>query len=338
MLNRGTGTTKSANKCRTCLALFGVLGVLGSGAYSVYALNAPAGKPGVPAPWITVKPPKGASVTWARFAYTDRWRHVSFQCSLDRSRFSSCTSPTRYRGSITPGWHTFRVRALRFTRRREFSRPASYTWLVDLQPSAPYIAGHPSDPTSARSARFAFTDSEARVSFQCSIDTRTWRPCDSPFSYRGLSVGEHRFRVRVLDPPAYPSRVAQFDWRVVRQLSRESFSISAGEIAGGLLYPGAVPQAIRITLANPNDVSIFVTSVTVTVPSGPAGCDSATNISLVQSNVSSAAPVEIQAHGSLALPAQGRSAPTIGLVDLPVNQDACQNARFPLSFTGSAHS
>jgi hypothetical protein len=144
--------------------------------------------------------------------------------------------------------------------------------------------------------------------------------------------------VRAIDPPALVSRVARFDWRVVPRQGRENFSISTGEIIGGPLYPGAPPEAIRVTLANPNDVAIFVTSLTVTVPSGPAGCDSATNIGLAQSDVSSAAPLEIQAHGSVTLPAQGRSAPTIQLVNLPVNQDACQNARFPLSFTGSAHS
>jgi hypothetical protein len=151
-------------------------------------------------------------------------------------------------------------------------------------------------------------------------------------------VGAHRFRVRALERPAPASPVAQFDWHVVTLAIRESFSISVGEIVGGLLYPGAAPQAIRITLANPNDVSIFVTSLSVTVPSGPAGCDSATNIGLAQSDVSSAAPLQISAHGSVTLPAQGRSAPTIGLVNLAVNQDACQNARFPLSVTGSAHS
>jgi hypothetical protein len=36
------------------------------------------------------------------------------------------------------------------------------------------------------------------------------------------------------------------------------------------------------------------------------------------------------------LPAVGVAAPTIQLRDLPVNQDACQSASFPLSFSGSA--
>jgi hypothetical protein len=338
MLGRWTGTTRGAKR-RTCLALLGVLGVFASGAYSVYAVDEPEDNPGVPAPSITAKPAKGTSRMSASFSYTDRWRRVSFQCSLDGSHFRSCASPTRYPGPLAPGGHTFRVRALGSHRGRKLSRTASYTWLIDPQPPTPYITRHPTDPTSAKTATFAFIHGEAqRATLQCRIDTHAWRACSSPVSYRRLRVGEHHFRVRALDPPAPPSPVARFDWHVVTQQSRQNFSISAGEIAGGLLYPGAAPQAIPITLANPNGVSIFVTSLTVTVPSGPAGCDSATNLSLAQSDVSSAAPVEIHAHGSVTLPAQGRSAPTIGLVNLPVNQDACQNARFPLSFTGSAHS
>jgi len=323
---------------KTCLALAAALVALGSCAYSVYAALAPGGRPGVPTPTITSKPVKRTWRTSARFTFTDRRRHASFQCSLDGSRFSRCASPTRYPGPLYGGWHTFRVRARGSYPRRELSPVASYTWLVDLEPPAPYIAKHPSEQTTATGATFAFTDGEPRVRFRCSLDAAAWRACASPLSYRGLGVGEHRFRVRAIDPPGRPSPVARLDWSVVTQLGGKDFSISASGTTGGLLYPGATPQAIHITLANPNDVPIFVTSLTVTVPSGPPGCDSATNISLVQSNVSSSAPVAVPAHGSIALPAQGHSAPSIQLVNLPVNQDACQNARFPLSFTGSAHS
>jgi hypothetical protein len=320
------------------LAALAVLGLFGSGAYAVYAVAEPGDGPWVPAPSITAKPVKRTWRTSARFAFTDRLRGASFQCSLDHSRFSSCASPTPHRGPFAGGVHTFQVRALGSSHgRRLLSPPASYTWLVDLQPPLPRIARHPADPTSATTATFAFTDGEPRVGFQCSV-AGAWRPCTSPVAYRRLSLGEHHFKVRAIDPPGRPSPVARFDWRTGTR-SSESFSISAGEvIGGGLLYPGAAPQAIRLTLSNPNDVAISVTSVTVTVSDGPAGCDGATNMSLAQSSVSATAPVQIGPHGSVTLPAQGRSAPTIALVNLPVNQDPCQNARFALNFAGSAHS
>lgn len=263
MLNRRTPTIESA-KGKMCLALLGILGVFCSGAYAVQAFDEPEDDQRAPRPTITAKPFKRTWRTHARFAFSDSRPGVRFQCSLDRSRFRSCVSPTRYRGQLARGKHTFRVRALGSWRRYAPSRPASYTWSV----------------------------------------------------YR-------RRRVR---------RVP-----VVPRPTGKSFSIGAAGIAGPL-YPGAVPQTIGITLNNPSGVSMFVTSLSVTVSSGPAGCDSARNIGLLQADVSSVAPVEIRAHGSVTLPAQGRSAPTIQLLNLPVNQDACQSANFQLSFTGSAHS
>ena len=113
--------------------------------------------------------------------------------------------------------------------------------------------------------------------------------------------------------------------------------MSYGTIAGRL-YPGALPLGIPLTLSNPNSVPIHVTRVTVAVTSGPIGCDTATNARLQQSNASDAIPVEVPANGAVTLPAEGVSAPTIQLVDRPVNQDACTNATFPLRFSGSAHS
>jgi hypothetical protein len=73
------------------------------------------------------------------------------------------------------------------------------------------------------------------------------------------------------------------------------------------------------------------------VTGDPEGCDSADNLELTQSSASSSAPLRIPARGSVSLPAQGVSAPSIRLRELPVNQDACQRAHFPLAFSGEAH-
>ncbi len=331
------GRPAGAAKGNTRLVLLSVLGVFGVGGYAVSALGAGA-KSLVPAPSITAKPASGTWRTSARFAYADRWHGGSFECSLDRARFSWCTSAMRYPGPLAGGFHRFEVRAVGwFHHRRALSSPASYRWLVDLRPPAPYIALHPVDPTSSRRATFAFTDGEPRVKLQCRL-TGSWTACSSPVTYSQLSVGPHEFQVRAVDPPAHPSPVARFHWRVVAQSSTSLLSIGTGQVVGGPLYPGAAPQEVAVTLANPGDSPIFVTGVTVTVADGPAGCESATNLSLVQSNVTDASPVEIPGHNSVTLPAQGDTAPTIRLVNLPVNQDACQHASFALNVTGSAHS
>lgn len=286
-------------RAKMCLALLGAIGLLAvaGGAYSVYAHNARASGARLPTPSIVLAPAKQTSLNTAKFRYTD---------------------------SGGPG--------------------VSFQCSLDRVPFKA-CASHPGLPGPVgRGKHF----------------------------YRALSLGAHSFRVRVIGSAGAPSRSAHYSWLVVAPAGStelgssrpgpaqpaptqgdpmqpgpaepgptpprpEGFSISVGEGAIEPLYPGAPPQGIPLTLTNPRDLAIFVTSVTVAVSGSPVGCDSATNLSLTQSDVSSAAPVEVPAHSSVTLPAQGRSAPTIQLLDLPVNQDACKNAQLPLSLTGTSH-
>jgi len=122
----------------------------------------------------------------------------------------------------------------------------------------------------------------------------------------------------------------------VAQAGGSSFNIAGGV---GNLMPG-VDSAIRLTLTNPNGVPIYVTALTVTIAadSTPAGCSSANNVQLTQSNASSADPITVPARGSVTLTSAPR-APIIMLRNLPgVNQDACKNKRFALTYSGSARS
>jgi hypothetical protein len=102
------------------------------------------------------------------------------------------------------------------------------------------------------------------------------------------------------------------------------------------MYPGGPAVALPLTLENPNDEPISVTSLWVEVNESPPGCDGATNLSVTPSSVSTATPVTIPANGSVTLPALGVSSPALRLLDLPFSQDACQGATFGLSFGGSA--
>lgn len=204
----------------------------------------------------------------------------------------------------------------------------------------PSITGKPVKHSKEVWARFGFLDHRHGVRFLCSLDGSKYKACHSPKRYPGpFTAGMHTFRVRATRK-GKSSRPASYTWlvegKVEPQVSGESFSISPGIIR--LLYPGAGPVSIPLTLSNPNDTPIYVTSLTVAVTSSLAACSSSANIGITQSSVSSAAPVLIGANGSVALPAQGVTAPAIQLLDLPVDQDACMNATFPLSFAGSAHS
>jgi hypothetical protein len=103
--------------------------------------------------------------------------------------------------------------------------------------------------------------------------------------------------------------------------------------------PGAKPVMLALRLGNSSGKRRYVTRLTVAVARSPSRCRSSANLRIVQSNVSSRRPIRIPARGSVTLPAQGVSAPTIQLLNRPVNQDGCKGARFPLrfAFTHSAH-
>jgi hypothetical protein len=287
-----------------------------------------------PAPTITSRPASLTDDAYARLAFTDSESGVTFLCRLDGRAFSSCDSPEWY-FDLSDGSHTFQVQARDAA--GNVSGSTSYTWTIDTRPPpTPSLTGYPSQTTTSTTATFTFTDGEHGVGYECSLDDDGASACGSPKSYAGLDPGRHSFSVRAVDAAGNRSRWASYSWTVTRATTRD-FSISGN--ANALLYPGAPAQPIALTLSNPNSVAIYVTSIQVSVTaSSSPGCSPATNLALTQSSASSAAPVRVPAGGTVTLPAQGVSAPTIRMLNLPVNQDACKNARFSLGYSGSAHS
>ncbi|HWM54296.1 MAG TPA: hypothetical protein VNO20_02755 [Solirubrobacterales bacterium] len=197
----------------------------------------------------------------------------------------------------------------------------------------PTITHHPDKLATSTRARFGFTVRGRNRRFLCRLDRRGWRACRAPIVFAGLSPGAHAFAVRAADRRRRHGRAARFRWTL---LAPKGFSIEP-QLAGlGPLYPGAPPEPLPLTISNPNPVPIHVTSLRVAATADPPGCASAANLELTPSSVSSAAPLRVPARGSVGLPAEGASAPAIQLRDLPVNQDACQRAQFPLAFSGEA--
>jgi hypothetical protein len=115
-----------------------------------------------------------------------------------------------------------------------------------------------------------------------------------------------------------------------------AFAIS-GEVDG--LAPGAT-KPIVLTLTNPNEVAIEVTSLTVGVSAdgGRPGCPSSANVLVEQARgVTGLDPLRIPAHGSVVVGSFPR-APRITLLNRPWNQDSCKGRTFTLTYAGSAHS
>lgn len=197
----------------------------------------------------------------------------------------------------------------------------------------PKITMHPEKLATSTSAKFGFTVRSSKPRFQCKLDGRAWSACQAPVSYSKLAVGSHSFSVRSIGARRKHSKTARFRWQVLKP---KDFSITPQLGSLGALFPGAPAQSLPLTIANPNSVPILVTSITVSASSSPPGCASAENLILTGASASSASPIRVPANGSISLPGPDGSAPTIGLRDLPISQDACQGAQFPLSFSGTA--
>lgn len=177
--------------------------------------------------------------------------------------------------------------------------------------------------------------------FQCRLDNRDWRTCSSPYHLSSLSPAGHAFAVRAFNRDDRPGPAVSYSWRqeevpsAPAQVDPKPFAIEArGELED--LYPGYPPQPVPVLITNPNSVPIEVTSLSVAIAGDPPDC-SAENFALTPSNLSPTAPLAVPANSSVSLPTATASAPTVSMLNLPVDQDACRGAEVPLVFNGEAH-
>jgi hypothetical protein len=85
------------------------------------------------------------------------------------------------------------------------------------KPPAPSITSSPANPTATAttaSASFSFTDSQALVTFKCSLDSSAYSLCVSPKSYSGLGQGTHTFSVEAFSGLT-ASNPTSFSWMIV---------------------------------------------------------------------------------------------------------------------------
>jgi hypothetical protein len=306
----------------------------GNGNFSGPAVTIDRTPPANP-PTITAGPSGSVSSTSAQFGFGSSDAGVSgFRCQLDSGAVATCTSPKSYTG-LAQGNHQFKVMAVDAA--GNAGPPATRTWTVDTTaPPKPTFSQTPPDPSSSAIATFAFASQPATDvdRYQCSKENGSWFTCASPYTFTvdATNNGQHQFAVRAVDAAGNVSSAASYKWKV-SQTEGAPFQITGS--ASGPLYPG-VWRTIPLVLTNPNTVSIYVTNLTVTVTNSPAGCATATNIELVQSSVSASNPITVPASGTTTVPVAMQ--PQIRLKETGVNQDACKNVTFTLSYTGSSHS
>jgi len=120
-----------------------------------------------------------------------------------------------------------------------------------------------------------------------------------------------------------------------------SFGISGN--ASAPFYPGAAPQPLNLVLANPYNFDIKVTGITVTIQTATTkngnpnpACNGSQNLKVTQqfNGTVTLAKKTTSSLSQLGTPAS--QYPLLQMPDLPVNQDACQNSTFRMSYSGTA--
>lgn len=176
---------------------------------------------------------------------------ASFECRLDSSGYSPCTSPKAFSG-LTEGLHTVYVRALDTA--GNTGTASSFTWTTDLTGPSVTISASPSSITNSSTANFIFSGTDTGGGsvnrLECSLDGATYATCTSPQSISSLSVGSHNFSIRAVDTvgnigtvttniwtidQANPTALISSGPAVVTKQTTANFNFSGSDTGGGTI-------------------------------------------------------------------------------------------------------
>ncbi|HEX6377789.1 MAG TPA: hypothetical protein VFZ60_01755, partial [Nitrososphaeraceae archaeon] len=138
----------------------------------------------------------------------------NFECSLDGSSFSACTSPAQFSG-LSDGAHILEVTSIDNSGIRDLT-PTSFTWTVDTVPPDTIIESATDgnntmtdgSSTESNSITFTFSGTDTSIEegeevginhFECSLDGSSFSTCTSPVQYDNISNGSHIVEIRTED-------------------------------------------------------------------------------------------------------------------------------------------
>jgi hypothetical protein len=304
-------------------------------------------------PVVTAGPtplPGWSTQASSQFSFTGE-AGASFLCSFDGAADVACASGVAYTVSqqVT---HTFSVKAKDAAGNVSAASTPIYQWKVDsVAPAAPTLTDKPDDPNGSAISTFTWSASEANLSYQCSIENGAFQACTSPFTFTVIvdtnSNQQHQFAVRATDQAGNVSAATTYKWKVDKSVG---FTISGN--ATTPLYPlnmASPPQPLNLTITNPNNFSIKITTLTVTVQAvtkaagAPAGPCTASDYKVSNYTGSSF----IAPPGTTTLSADGvppAQRPTVGMLnrhdavpgDGSGNQNGCKGATVQLAYGGTA--
>ncbi|MGH2753201.1 MAG: Ig-like domain-containing protein [Actinomycetota bacterium] len=215
------------------------------------------------------------------FTFSSADPTATFQCDMDGSGFTSCSSPQNY-SSLSDGDHTFRVRAVDEAGNPD-GTPAEQTFTSDTQAPPLSIDSRPSDPGNDASPTWTYSSTEPGVAFECELSDSSgvvspWTPCDSGSITYDLSSSPddtYTFKVRVTD--AVGNSAVRTDTYLFDTTDPDSAAIApaaSGATAVTVNYSsddgaGSGIAEVELWVRGPQDAG-FVLVATDTTPASPS--------------------------------------------------------------------
>jgi len=161
---------------------------------------------------ISFKPANLTNSTTVKFEFSSNESNSTFECNINSGSWEVCTSPKTF--TVSDGSNTFEVRAIDKAGNID-STPASYTWTVDTTKPETTIDTYPVNPTNSTTATFSFSSNESNSTFECKINSGSWKVCTSPKTFK-VSAGSNTFEVRAIDKVGnVDSTPATYTWTVI---------------------------------------------------------------------------------------------------------------------------
>ncbi|MBI2890719.1 MAG: FG-GAP repeat protein [Nitrospirae bacterium] len=274
----GNGTCETGEDSATCLA------------------DCPIPDRTAPETTITAKPSAVGNQTSATFAFScsdvgaasSDPPSCTFECSLDSTSFSSCTSPFTLH-SLPEGAHAFSVRAADAAGNVD-ATPASHSWTVDTTAPPVVIGSKPSALSNSTSPSFTFSSSDAGAAFSCKLDqpglAGAYTSCTFPLTL-SLSKGDgaYTFTVQATDaagnagsashtwtldttgPPVSGAMVTPGNRQVTVSWNAATDPLAGGQVPGSGLkdYDAAYCSPSPCSLpSTPQATALTTTSLSVT--------------------------------------------------------------------------
>jgi hypothetical protein len=216
---------------------------------------------------ITSGPPATATSNTASLGFTST-ESGAFECSLDGSPFTGCTSPAEYSG-LALGSHAFQVRAMDVAGNVD-PTPASHSWTIQAADDAPTISGFsPASGGVATSVTISGVNLAGTSAVMFNGVQATYKVQGRTKITATVPLGATTGPIAVTAPGGMATSVTSFT--VIPAPAITGFSPASGRAGSSVTITGTNlggATAVRFNGSTAKFTIVSTTALTATVPNG----------------------------------------------------------------------